>query len=154
MSDSFVTPWTIAHHAPLSMGIFRQVYWSGLSFPSPEDFPNPRIKLTCSALQEDSLPLSHQKSAYDWSQGTLNQFWENTAPQHKIWCHSCWTVRSSKCLIPQPNSCEAVIDKGFSVSGGVVNLQGFPGSSASKESTCIAGDASLLLGWEDLLEKR
>ena len=29
MSDSFVTPWTVAHQAPLSMGFFREEYWSG-----------------------------------------------------------------------------------------------------------------------------
>ena len=28
MSDS-VTPWTVAHQAPLSMGFSRQEYWSG-----------------------------------------------------------------------------------------------------------------------------
>ena len=28
MSDS-ATPWTVAHQAPLSMGFFRQEYWSG-----------------------------------------------------------------------------------------------------------------------------
>ena len=27
----FVTPWTVAHQAPLSMGFSRQKYWSGLS---------------------------------------------------------------------------------------------------------------------------
>ena len=31
----FVTPWTVAHHAPLSMGFSRQEYWSGLPFPPP-----------------------------------------------------------------------------------------------------------------------
>ena len=40
----FVTPWTIAHQAPLSMGCPRQKYWSGLPFPSPGDLPNPGIK--------------------------------------------------------------------------------------------------------------
>ena len=30
-----VTSWTAAHKAPLSMGFFRQEYWSGLPFPSP-----------------------------------------------------------------------------------------------------------------------
>ena len=30
----FVTPWTAAHQAPLSMGFSRQEYWSGLSLPS------------------------------------------------------------------------------------------------------------------------
>ena len=29
----FVTPWTTAHQAPLSIGFTRQEYWSGLSFP-------------------------------------------------------------------------------------------------------------------------
>ena len=31
----FVTPWTEAHQAPLSMGFSRQEYWKGLPFPSP-----------------------------------------------------------------------------------------------------------------------
>ena len=35
----FVTLWTIAYQAPLSMGFSRQDYWSGLPFPSPEDLP-------------------------------------------------------------------------------------------------------------------
>ena len=30
-------------HAPLSMGLFRQEYWSGLPFPPPGDLPNPEI---------------------------------------------------------------------------------------------------------------
>ena len=33
----FVTPWTVAHQAPLSMGSSRQERWSGLPFPSPEE---------------------------------------------------------------------------------------------------------------------
>ena len=31
----FVTPWTIAHQAPPSMGFSRQEYWSGVPSPSP-----------------------------------------------------------------------------------------------------------------------
>ena len=45
----FVTSWTVAHYAPLSMGFPRQEYWSGLSFPPPEDFPDPGIKPTSPA---------------------------------------------------------------------------------------------------------
>ena len=30
---------TIAYQVPLSMGFFRQEYWSGLLFPSPGDLP-------------------------------------------------------------------------------------------------------------------
>ena len=33
---SHVTPWTVAHQAPLSMDFSRQEYWSGLPFPSPK----------------------------------------------------------------------------------------------------------------------
>ena len=40
----FVTPWTVAHQAPLSMGFSRQEYWSGLPSPSPEDVSHPGIK--------------------------------------------------------------------------------------------------------------
>ena len=39
----FMTLWTAAHKAPLSMGFFRQEYWSGLPFPSPGDLPDPGI---------------------------------------------------------------------------------------------------------------
>ena len=35
----FMTPWTGAHQAPLSIGFSRQEYWSGLPFPSPGDLP-------------------------------------------------------------------------------------------------------------------
>ena len=34
----FVTPWTVAHQAPLSMGFSRQEYWSGLPCPFPRNF--------------------------------------------------------------------------------------------------------------------
>ena len=36
-----VTPWTVVHQAPLSMGFFRQKYWNGLPVPSRGDLPNP-----------------------------------------------------------------------------------------------------------------
>ena len=41
------------------MGFSRQEYWSGLPFPSPGDLPNPGIEPESSAVQADSLPLSH-----------------------------------------------------------------------------------------------
>ena len=39
-----VTPWTVARQALLSMGFSRQEYWSGLSFPSPGDLPDPGME--------------------------------------------------------------------------------------------------------------
>ena len=56
MSDSLVTPCTVALQASLSMGFPRQEYWSGSPFPSPGDLPNPGIKLGFPALWVDSLP--------------------------------------------------------------------------------------------------
>ena len=41
------------------MGFPRQEYWSGLSFPSPEDLPHPGTEPTSPAWPVDSLPLSH-----------------------------------------------------------------------------------------------
>ena len=40
----FVTLWTIAYQAPLSMRFSRQKYWSGLPCPPPEDLPDPEIE--------------------------------------------------------------------------------------------------------------
>ena len=34
--SNFLQPWTVACQAPLYMGSFRQEYWSGLPFPSPQ----------------------------------------------------------------------------------------------------------------------
>ena len=50
------TPWTAAHQAPPSIGFFRQEYWSGLTFPSLGDLPDPGIKLGSPALQAVSSP--------------------------------------------------------------------------------------------------
>ena len=46
----FVTPGTVTHQAPLSMGFLRQEYWSGLPFPSPGDLPDPGTKPTSPTL--------------------------------------------------------------------------------------------------------
>ena len=37
-------PHGAARQAPLSMGFPQQEYWSGLTFPSPGDLPNPGIQ--------------------------------------------------------------------------------------------------------------
>ena len=44
MCPCLVAQWTIAHQAPLSLGLSRQEYWSGLPFPPPGDLPNPGFK--------------------------------------------------------------------------------------------------------------
>ena len=46
----------MAYQAPPSMEFSRQMCWSGLSFPSPADLPDPGIEPGSPALQADSLP--------------------------------------------------------------------------------------------------
>ena len=61
----FVTPWTTARQAPLSMGFSRQESWRGLPCPPPGNLPHPGIEPASPvppALQADSLPLSQQGS--------------------------------------------------------------------------------------------
>ena len=50
-----MTPWTVAHQAPLSMEFSRQEHLSERPFLSPEDLPDPGIKPRSPALQADSL---------------------------------------------------------------------------------------------------
>ena len=52
---AIATPQTIACQALLSVEFSSQGYWSELSFPSPGDLPDPRIKPGSPALQADSL---------------------------------------------------------------------------------------------------
>ena len=65
----FVTPWTEAHQAPLSVEFSRQECWSGLPFPSPGDLPSPGIEPGSSALQADSLLIELQ------GKHTQSKFW-------------------------------------------------------------------------------
>ena len=51
----FVSPWTVAHQAPLSMGFSRQEHWNGLPCPSPGDLPEPGLAPRSPALWTDSL---------------------------------------------------------------------------------------------------
>ena len=41
----FVIPCMVARQFPLSMGFFKQKYWSGLPCPPPGDLPDPGIEL-------------------------------------------------------------------------------------------------------------
>ena len=64
MSDSFATPWTAACQVRLSMGFSRQRFWSGLSFSSPGDLPDPGIEPVSSALARRLFITDHQGSPY------------------------------------------------------------------------------------------
>ena len=64
-----MTPWTVAHQAPLSMEFSRQEYWSGLPFPSPKDLPDPGIKPRSPTLQADSSLYELQGSSQGFKDG-------------------------------------------------------------------------------------
>ena len=51
----FVTRWTVACQAPLSMGFSQQEYWSGLPFSPPRDLPDPGIELELAPLMSPAL---------------------------------------------------------------------------------------------------
>ena len=72
---------TVIHQAPLSVGLSRQAYWSGLPCPSPGDLPNPGLKPRSSALQADFLPPEPPgKPLYVLKEPTIiflsNSFWK------------------------------------------------------------------------------
>ena len=50
----FVTPWTVAHQAPLSIWFSREEYWSGLPCPPPGNLPDPGIN--SKSLMSPALP--------------------------------------------------------------------------------------------------
>ena len=66
----FVTPWTVASQAPLSMGFTRQGYWSWLPFSFPGDLSAQGLNLFLFHLlhwQVDSLPLCSWEALFSCS---------------------------------------------------------------------------------------
>ena len=49
-----MTPGTVAHQAPLSMGFLRR-YWSALPSPTPENLPDPGLESENHPVTSDSL---------------------------------------------------------------------------------------------------
>ena len=62
----FATPWTVAYHAPPSMGFCKQEYWSGLPFPSlrilPTQGSNSHCRQTVYRLSHHEHPAAAAKS--------------------------------------------------------------------------------------------
>ena len=68
---TFATAWTVGHQVSLSMGFFKQEYWSGLPLPTPAYLAgfNPHLL----HWQVDSLPLSHLGSPIGILLSTKNE---------------------------------------------------------------------------------
>ena len=79
----FVTLWTVARQAPLSMGFSRQEYWSGLPFSPPGDLPDPRIELV-------SLT----------SPGLAGRFFTTRTTWEAQWMHEANTAKGAPSCVP------------------------------------------------------
>ena len=62
----FVTPWSVAHQAPLSMGLPRQEYWSGLPFPPPGHLPYPGVDPMSPELAGRFFTMETHSSILAW----------------------------------------------------------------------------------------
>ena len=60
-----------SQQAAPSMEFSRQEYWSGLSFPSPGDLPDPGMELGSATLQADTLPSEPHGSHFHEYNNTL-----------------------------------------------------------------------------------
>ena len=66
-----VTPWTEAPQAPLSMGLSRQEYCSGLPWPPPGDLPNQGSNPGLLHCRWTPYHLSQQGSSHDCTINSL-----------------------------------------------------------------------------------
>ena len=81
----FVTPWTVACQAPLSMAFFRQEYWSGLPCPPPWVLPDLGIEppfLMSHTLAGRFFTTSAPRGAPLNFYFLINYFW--------LCCRACW----------------------------------------------------------------
>ena len=71
---TLATPWTIACQALLSMGFFRQEYWTGLPFPSIGDLPNPGTKPRLLRCRQILYRLSYKGSSPFFNDSRSNRY--------------------------------------------------------------------------------
>ena len=129
----FVTPQTVTHQAPLSMGFSRQGYWSGVPFPLPGDLPNPGIEP--SFIKSPALAGEFFTTRDTWEAHRSLGSWENS---ERLCLNDVWSIVGIK----KPVTVQTAgrwIDK-------LWPSLGFPGVSDGKESVCNRGDLGLIPG--------
>ena len=95
MSDSFSTPWTVAHQVPLSMGFTREEYWSGLSLPSLGDLPDTGIEPTVSCIGSWILYHWATREPHILFKGLINStamFWWRKIPCLFVFWQPVWVL--------------------------------------------------------------
>ena len=63
----YVTLWTGAQQVPLSMGLSRREYWSGVPFPPPRDLPDIGIESTSPALAIEFFTTELTRKPHLWA---------------------------------------------------------------------------------------
>ena len=95
MSNSFVSPWTIASQPPLTMGFSSLDYWTGLPFLSPGDLPDPGIEPMSPSLAggfftaepSEKSPNKHCLSIYYKYLDQMWFFWNFPMYPMFFWLH-------------------------------------------------------------------
>ena len=93
----FAILWTVACQAPLSMGLYRQEYWSGLPCPPPGDLPNSRIESVSPASSAltgrffTTEPRGKPSQSYDRDENFIN------IP--KVWGSERFQVGECTCVL-------------------------------------------------------
>ena len=134
----FVTLWTVACQAPLSIGFSQQEYWSGLPFPPPGNLPEPGIEPMSPVLTGrffSTVPSGESLVTQFSSVQLLSCIWLFAIP---------WTAASQACSSPAPsvysNSCPLSVSQWChpSISSSVVPFssctQSFPASGSFQMS--------------------
>ena len=114
----FAVLWAVAHQAPLSMGFFKQEYWSGLLCPPPGDLPNQgNLHILCLLhWQTSSLPLAPPGKPihhpfmerqnlflpFSWTKPDLKTHFTDSVWEK--WCSKSFEARSQQVLplLPGP----------------------------------------------------
>ena len=148
----FLTPWTVAHQAPLSMGLSTKEYWSRLPFPSPGDLPNPGIEtgsvviqfsqFSCSVVSNSLQPqgLQHARPPCPSS---APRAYPNSSPLSQ-WCHP--TISSSVTLFSYCLQCFPLSEsfpRSWLFSSGGQSI----GASASASGCPMNSQCWFLLDW-------
>ena len=78
----FVTSWTVARQAPLSVEFSRHEFCSGLPFPTPGNLPHPGIEHTSPALQANSYRCA------TWEAPSEHTHSGDKPPSLRLWWNS------------------------------------------------------------------
>ena len=133
------TAWTTAYQAPLSMGLSRQEYWSGVPLPSLQ---------VCSCITQTLPPVTWPSSfrtyrRYKMCQKVGHNCLRMVGLREVFFCTSSHRVHLCVlclCVFPLLIQTQDILQLGPTL----IHSRGFPDGSDGKESACNAGDPGLI----------